>query len=289
VVSMTVNESTFACEIKCGMSEFSIMGMTAQDYPDLPTVDFQNSLELKERVLRDIISRTSFAISDNEARPIHTGALFELDKEFVTVVAVDGYRLALRKEKAESIDVADSSFVVPGLALNEAERICGDSDDIARITVGTKHIMFTIGSNQLISRRLEGDFLNYRNAVPQNAKYSLICDRRSLIESVERVSLIISDKFKSPVRCTFRDGEAEFITSSTLGRAQDRCSIEGDGDNLEIGFNNRYLLEALRAAPTDKVCIKLSTSVAPCVIVPTDNSRSFLYMILPVRMRSSEA
>ena len=282
------SEENYHVTINCGMSEFSIMGMNASDYPELPTVDYQNSVEISEKALKAVISETNFAVSDNEARPIHTGALFELGDGVLTVVAVDGYRLALRREKVISAELGEGSFVVPGTALTEVERIASDSEDAARITVGSRHIMFNIGKNQLISRRLEGEFLDYKKAVPSAAKYLLAADRRSLIETIERVSLIISDKFKSPVRCVFGDGMMRASTATVLGKAQDECVIEGDGENLEIGFNNRYVLDALKAAPADRVILRMSTSVAPCVIVPTGEEKNFLYMILPVRMRSNE-
>lgn len=286
IVTVTVSDN-FSAEIKCGMSEFSIMGMSAEDYPELPSVDSQMSIRVKENKLRDMISETIFAVSDNEARPIHTGALFELSGDLLTVVAVDGYRLALRREKISGSELNEASFVVPGAALTEAERIAGDSDEDAKITVGTKHIMLTIGMNELISRRLEGEFLNYKNSIPKDAKYSIGAARRDLINAIERVSLIISDKFKSPVRCRFNDGVMRVSTQTTLGKAQDECPIKGDGEGIEIGFNNRYILEALKAAPGDNVNIRLNTSIAPCIIVP-DSGDSFLYMILPVRMRANE-
>ena len=287
IVNISVSDN-YTVEIKCGMSEFTIMGMNAADYPDLPTVDYQSTIEIAEKNLKSLISETNFAVSNNEARPIHTGALFELENGVVTVVAVDGYRLALRREKVILAELENATFVVPGQALAEVERITSDTDEAARITVGTKHIMFNIGKNQLISRKLEGEFLNYKTAVPASAKYSIDADRRELIETIDRVSLIISDKFKSPVRCKFTDGVLRVTTATTLGKAQDECAVSGDGEGLEIGFNNRYILDALKAAPADKVRLRLSTGIAPCVIVPADDSRNFLYMILPVRMRTNE-
>jgi DNA polymerase-3 subunit beta len=287
IVTITVNDN-FLAEIKCGMSEFSIMGMNASDYPDLPNVDYQNSIFVKEKDLKAMIAETNFAVSDNEARPIHTGALFELSSEVLTVVAVDGYRLALRRERVSKAEVGEAEFVVPGSALSEVERIAGDADEDIKISVGSKHIMFTIGSNVLVSRRLEGEFLNYKNSIPNTSKYSIEANRKSLIDSIERVSLIISDKFKSPVRCTFNDDIMTFSTSTTLGKAYDECEVKGDGEGLEIGFNNRYILDALKAAPADNVRLQLSTGISPCVIVPTDQNKNFLYMILPVRLRANE-
>jgi DNA polymerase-3 subunit beta len=147
--------------------------------------------------------------------------------------------------------------------------------------------MFVAGGTVLISRRLEGEFWNYKSSIPQTEKYVIEADRRLLVDAVERVSLIISDKLKSPVRCTFSDGLIRFLTSTALGKATDECPVKGDGDNFEIGFNNRYLLEALKAAPSDIIRIKITSGgTPPCLIVPADGSDSFLYMILPVILRN---
>lgn len=287
VVYMTVNEK-YMINIRCAMTEFDIMGISADEYPELPSVDYQNSVYMKERDIKAMIAETNFAVSDNEARPIHTGALFEVDNDILTVVAVDGFRLALRRERVAKTEVGKISFVVPGTALSEVEKIAGEADELVKITLGTKHVMFTLGPNMLISRRLEGEFLNYRNSIPQTSKYSIEVSRRDLIATVDRVSLLISENFKSPVRCTFGENILKVSAATTLGKAADECGVSGDGEGLEIGFNNRYILDALRAAPADNVRLQLSTSVSPCVIVPTDGSKNFIYMILPVRLRANE-
>ena len=282
------SDENFTVRIKCGMSDFSIMGMSASDYPELPSVQNKSSIYVKQKDIKAMISETNFAVSDNEARPIHTGALFELESEILTVVAVDGYRLALRRERIAKADIETISFVVPGPALSEVEKISAESEDTLRITVGEKHVMFTIGETVLISRRLEGEFLDYKNSVPKACKYSVELSRRDFIDAVERVSLIISDKFKSPVRCIFGDGVLKVSTNTTIGKAADECGITGNAEELEIGFNNRYILEALRAAPADNIRVQLSTGISPCIIVPTDENKNFLYMILPVRLRANE-
>ncbi len=287
IVYISVNER-YMISIQCGMSGFDIMGLSPEEYPELPNVETQNSIYMKERTIGAMIRQTNFAVSDNEARPIHTGALFEVEDGALTIVAVDGYRLALRCEDVDKTETEKTSFVVPGTALAEVEKIASESDELVKITLGAKHIMFTIGSNVLISRRLEGEFLNYRKSIPPNSKYSVEVDRKALTSSVERVSLIISDKFKSPVRFLFTKDLLKVSASTTLGKASDECSVTGDGEDLEIGFNNRYILDALRAAPSDDLKMQISTSVSPCVITPVDGSRNFLYMILPVRLRSNE-
>ena len=148
--------------------------------------------------------------------------------------------------------------------------------------------MFKIDDTVLISRRLEGEFLNYKKSVPLTGKFDVRAKCRSVIEAVERVSLIISDKLKSPVRCTFSDDVLRLITSTTLGKASDECPVEGSAEGLEIGFNNKYLLDALKAAPAEDIIIRLSSGTLPCLILPADGSDNFLYMVLPVRLKSNE-
>ena len=288
IVTVSVS-SSYVAEISSEMSEFEILGSPTSDYPELPSVDEQESIEINAAVLKKMISQTNFAVSDNESRPIHTGALFETGDGDLTIVAVDGYRLALRREPLENGDIPDLSFVVPGTALGEVERIASDGDGIIKITLGSKHILFTIGDTLLISRRLEGEFLNYKNSIPQAAKYQLTVEKSEFIAAVERVSLIISDKMKSPLKCVFGDGVVNLFSASALGKASDECGMDGNGENLEIGFNDRYLIEALRAAPVDQINLELNTGVTPCILSPADDKNNFLYMILPVRLKAYDS
>ena len=287
IITISSDENLLT-KIKCAMADYEIIGTSSEDYPEMPSIDSNSGINIQQGTLKSMISQTNFAVSDNESRPIHMGELFEIENGMITIVAVDGYRLALRREPLTDENAVNGTFVVPGNALSEVEKIASDTEDIMKITVGLKHIMFTIGTTVLISRRLEGEFLNYKNSIPQTGKFHIKADRRQLINAVERVSLIISDKLKSPVRCTFRNNCVSMITNTTLGRASDEVAVEGDGENLEIGFNNKYLLDALKAAPADEVCIRLNSGITPCVILPTDNTRSFLYMILPVRLKTNE-
>ena len=279
----------YMVKIKCGMSEFNILGTDPEEFPELPTVEYQNSLILPQGKLKSMISQTIFAVSDNESRPIHTGSLFEVDDSGLTVVSVDGYRLALRHEAIEKKEGApEFSFVVPGAALSEVEKICSDVDEPASVTQGARHVMFKVGDTMLVSRRLEGEFLAYRQAIPRNNTIIVEGDTRTLLSSIDRVSLIISDKLKSPLRCVFDNGVLKISTKTAIGDAYDQCPIQGDGEGLEIGFNNKYLMDALKAAPADKVRLELTTGVSPCVILPTEGEEKFLYMVLPVRLRAGE-
>jgi len=280
VVKTEKNNVTITCE----NSEFSIIGSDAADYPELPTIESINGVSLPQGLLSKMIHETIFAVSDNEARPVYTGELFEISGDELTVVAVDGYRLALRKEKVEGAG-ADCSFIVPGTALSDLEKLCSDTEDPISITLGSKHISFTIGDTVLISRRLEGEFLNYKKTVPNSFNVEITADRVFLQRTVERVSLIIDDKIKNPLRCTFGSNEIRIVCATALGKAEDTCMVEGSGGDLEIGFNNRYLLDALKAAPEDEVKICLNTGSSPCIILPNEGD-SFLYMILPVRLKA---
>lgn len=156
---VTFQSENYMVNIKCGMSEFNILGTDPEEFPELPTVEYQNSLILPQSRLKAMISQTLFAVSDNESRPIHTGSLFEVDSEGLTIVSVDGYRLALRHESIDKKEGAETfSFVVPGAALSEVEKICSDVDEPASVTQGARHVMFKGGDTMLVSRRLEGEF-----------------------------------------------------------------------------------------------------------------------------------
>jgi DNA polymerase-3 subunit beta len=275
--------------IDCGANVFEIIGSPDEDYPELPSIDGQNSVEIEARTLRAMITQTSFVIAVNDlSRPAHTGALFEVERHRVTVVTLDRYRLAIRREELTAGDAEPCAFIVPGGALEEVEKIIQGDEDPVKITVGAKHIMFTIGATVLISRRLEGEFFNYRSSIPKSAKYTIRADRRELVDAIERVSLIINDKVKSPVRCIFADGALRLLSQSPFGRASDEVGVDGDGEGIEIGFNNKYLLDALRAAPADEVAVQLTTAGSPSFLLPADGGEQFLYMILPVRLSRAE-
>ena len=286
---VTFQSENYMVNIKCGMSEFNILGTYPEEFPELPTVEYQNSLILPQSRLKAMISQTLFAVSDNETRPIHTGSLFEVDSNGLTIVSVDGYRLALRHEAIDKKEGAETfSFVVPGAALSEVEKICSDVDEPASVTQGARHVMFKVGDTMLVSRRLEGEFLAYRQAIPRNNTIHVEGETRALISSIDRVSLIISDKLKSPLRCVFDSNLLKISTKTAIGDAYDECPLSGDGGGLEIGFNNKYLMDALKAAPADKVRLELTTGVSPCVILPTEGEENFLYMVLPVRLKAGE-
>ena len=282
-ISTDINNNV---NVKCGKSEFNFMGISPEDYPEMPVVDGVNNIALPQKILGSMINQTIFAVADNDMRPIYTGALFDIEGDELTLVAVDGYRLAKRSEKLESARMENCSFVVPGSALADIERICGDGEELVKISVGAKHISFSIGETVVVSRRLEGEFLNYKKSIPESFKYTVKVDRGEFMSTIDRVALIVSERNTSPVRMTFNDGSIDCLCVTPIGRAEDVCTCEGSGEGLQIGFNDRYLKDALKAAAKEELNVCLNSASSPCIITAADGSKNFTYMILPVRLHA---
>ena len=283
-VMFTVDETNNAVTIKCGKSEYNFIGLDIREYPEIPKFDELKSVSMAQGFLKEMIARTLFAVSKDEIRPIYTGSLFEIENNQITIVSVDGYRLAVRSAELENAKLENCSFVVPGFALTDIEKICKDDNEPVDISVGEKHISFSIGNTVLITRRLEGDFINYKKSIPESFRYEIKFDRSEFIEAIDRVSLMVTEGNGSPVRLTFNDNVIECMSITPIGKAEDICTCNGFGEGLLIGFNNRYLLDALKAAENDELKICLNTASSPCVIKAADGSDLFTYMILPVRL-----
>lgn len=256
-------DDKYRVKIVSGISSFSIMASSADDYPNLPDVEFDKAIYVPQNVLKDMISGTIFSVSENQARPIQTGCKFEISPEDITVVAVDGFRLALRREKIDNPEGRSLSFVCPSPALRELEKILEDTDENASFTLGTRHIMFQVGNATLVCRLLEGEFLDWRRVVPSDNPIKLGVNVKNLTSSLERVSLIVSEKIKSPVRMTIGENVMAMRTANSIGDAYDECAVAGNGNDMEIGFNCKYMLEALKAIPEDDIIFELKTNLTP--------------------------
>ena len=276
-------DSKLITEIKSGASEFSIVGLSASEYPELPVVTGASDFSLPSEVLKSMIRQTLFAVSETDAKPIHTGTLFELEENQIKLVSVDGYRLAMRKEPIKCEQTID--FVVPGKTLGEVLKLLPDSEKEISLSVGRRHIIFEIENYRVISRLLDGEFLDYKGAIPVNSTTTATIGTREFIESIERVSLLITDRLKSPVRCIFSEHEIKLSCSTSIGKANDELKIPIGGDEVEIGFNNRYLLDAIRNSDSDKVLIELNGPLSPMKVLPVEGD-SFLFLVLPVRLKT---
>ena len=280
-------DDNFKVSIHAGYASFTIAAESADDYPDLPDVGEGHGVRIPQNALKSLISGTIFSVSENQSRPIHTGVRFEVENTAISAIAVDGFRLARRTWHPEESTERTMAFVVPAPALKEVEKILTDTDENASFTLGTKHILFEVGAATLVCRLLEGDFLEWQKVVPTNCPIKLVANVSDLCSSIERVGLIVSEKFKSPVRCLFGDQTVQLRTNTTIGAAEDQCSLAGDGKELEIGFNVRYLADALRAVPSEEVTLELTNGLSPIVLTPVDTKQDFAYMVLPVRLKSN--
>ena len=284
-VTVVVSDD-YKVSIRAGYASFTISAESAEDYPELPDVNSGKPIHIPQNKLKELISGTIFAVSENQGRPIHTGVKFEVTDSSITAIAVDGFRLARRTYHPEEGTGRELSFVVPAAGLKEVEKIVSDVEDMASFTLGTKHILFQIGKATLVCRLLEGEFLDWRRVVPSNCPIKLVANVGELSSSVERVGLIVSEKYKSPVRCVFSHNELLMRTNTTIGAAEDKCSLAGDGKELEIGFNVRYLADALKVVPSEEVTLELTNGLSPIVLTPVDDKYDFAYMVLPVRIKN---
>ena len=282
-----VVDHDFKVAIRAGYASFNISAESAEDYPELPDVNEGKAISIPQSALKELISGTIFAVSENQGRPIHTGVKFEVANDSISAIAVDGFRLARRTWHPEDGIGRELSFVVPAAGLKEVEKILTDTEENAAFTLGSKHILYQIGNATLVCRLLEGEFLDWKRVVPTNCPVKLAANVSDLASSVDRVGLIVSEKYKSPIRCVFSNQVLLMRTNTTIGAAEDRCDIAGDGKELEIGFNVRYLADALRVIPTEEVTLELTNGLSPIVLTPVDDKVDFAYMILPVRIKNS--
>lgn len=284
VVSLEVDEN-YRVTIAAGVARFQLMASAADEYPQLPAVEEENAVALPQKALRELISGTIFAVSDDTANAIYTGCLVEAGGDSITMVAIDGYRMAKRAYHAEGVDFPAMGFVVPSAALKELEKILSDEEEEVHFTLGKKHISFSVGSATLICRLLEGKFAEWRRFIPASTPIQLVANVAELTAAVERVGLIVSEKYKSPVRCLFSKDGAQFRTVTTIASASDGCRLAGDGKDTEIGFSCRYMLDALKAVPTQEVTLLLSGGLSPILLVPCEGEETdFTYLIQPVRL-----
>ena len=226
-------------------------------------------------------------MGDNENKPIITGSLLETEGRIFRMVSVDGYRLAVRQAEIEAGGDEHFSFVVPGETLKELSRILPDSDDRCSIYPQQKHALFSFDDTRVTTRLLEGEFLNWRAAIPGEQPFRVKVNRSQIINAIERVSLIISERLKNPVRCTFEGETLKLSCVTALGRSYDECPVGFCPEKLEIGFNNRYILDALRACPDDDFILGLKSSLSPCTMEPLEGE-AYKNLVLPVRLKAGE-
>ncbi len=283
MVSLEVNDKDLAL-IRSGAAKFEIAGMPATDFPELPAVDAEYSVSLPGEVLKDMIDRTSFSVATTDNNPILTGCLLEIRKSGLAMIALDGYRMAIRRAAMEN-DFEERDLIIPVKSLSELSKIMGDSNDEVQIQATPGHAIFSASGCRMVSRLIEGKFIDYERVIPTSFAMSFDCSTHALVESVQRASLmILSDLVKSPVKFHIEEGNINISCATSAGTVDDNIPVDTAGVDLEIGFYNRFLLDAFRALDTDTVNLKFNKSINPLVITPTEGD-DFLYLILPLKLR----
>lgn len=281
-VSISTDEKLLT-EIKSGLTEYTILGMNPHDYPELPSVHDANVVSINSGILKSMIDQTLFAIATTDAKPVHTGSMFDLSKDLLTIISVDGYRLAMRKEAIKNEH--ELRYIVPGKTLSEISKLLSDDDKTVMMEISRKHIVFRIDDYSVISRLLEGEFLDYASAIPQSSTTTVKIPVRAFMESIERTSLLISDRLKSPLRVKFTQEKIKLSCSTSIGKAYDELDCKITGSEVEMGFNNKYILDALKASDCDELKLEISGPLSPMKVVPLEGD-CFLFLVLPVRLKT---
>ena len=285
-IHIEINENNLLV-IECEGSLYKLATMNPEEFPELPKIDIENSIEMEQNSLKDMVRKTIFAVSTEENRPIFTGCLFEIRNNKLNVVAVDGFRLAW-KSKFLQTAVNDFSAVIPGRTLNEVNKIILDSFDSVKIGVAKNQALFEMENCKLVTRLLDGEFLNYSSVIPENWETRIRVNRNNIQNCFERISLIsassIEKEKKYPVKVSVEIGKVTISCTNQTGDAKEEMYVATEGQNLEAGFNPKYFLDALRAIDDEEINIDFGTSISPCIIRPVDEG-DYIYMILPIRLK----
>jgi len=285
-ITIYINEQNLLV-IECEGSLYKLATMNPDEFPELPKINIENSLELEQNTLKNMIRKTIFGVSIEENRPIFTGCLFEAVSNKLNVVSVDGFRLAWRS-KFLNERTNDFKAVIPGKTLNEVNKIISDSFDPIKIGISKNQALFEMENCKIVTRILDGEFLNYMNIVPKTWETRIKVNKNNIQDCFERISLIsassIEKEKKYPVKITIDIGKVTISCTNQTGDAKEEIYVATEGKNLEAGFNPKYFLDALKSIDDEDVYIDFGTNISPCVIRPVE-SEDYTYMILPIRLK----
>lgn len=287
-ISIEVNDKNLLV-IECEGSLYKLSTMNPEEFPELPKIVVENSIETEQTVLKNMIRKTIFAVSIEENRPIFTGCLFEVLNNSLNVVAIDGFRMGWVSNSLSN-KTNDFKAVIPGKTLNEVNKIILDSFDSIKIGISKNQAIFEMENCKIVTRLLDGEFLNYSSVIPNNWETRIRVNKNSLQNCFERVSLIsasvIEKEKKYPVKISIDIGKVLISCTNQTGDAKEEIYTETEGKELEIGVNPKYFLDALKAIDDEEIFVSFGTNISPCVIKPVDeSSKDYTYMILPIRMK----
>ena len=283
-MEIIINDQNVA-SIRCEKSRTTLSGLVAEEYPALPDVGEAKAITLPEDMLKEMIQRTTFAIATDETRPILTGCLIESDGHELSLVALDGFRLALRKQSFEE-EIPELSAVVPGKVLNEIAKILDDTEDTVTLMWGATHLSADMGSTRIVARLLEGEFIRYRQILPSDWQTRVTVSKKEMEAALDRASLMAREGKNNLVKMHIQEGTLLITSNAELGDVREEIQVQTEGRDLDIAFNVRYMSDTLRAIEDENIQIRFNSNVSPCVLLPTFGDK-FLYLALPVRVYSA--
>ena len=281
-ICIDVDENNVAI-IKNGKTEFKIMGQNAEDFPIINKIEKEEKYSISSSILKNMIKQTKFSVSTDESKPVLTGELLEIKEGYLNVVAIDGFRVSFRRTQV-SKNFKEIEVVVPAKALNEIIKILSDKEDsLVNLYFNDNYVLFELDSCIIVSRLLDGEFLKYEQIFTEDYNTRIEIDRINFLNSLERASLISKDNKKTPVKIEIKNEELVITSNTEFGTSYEEVNIDLEGESINIAFNPRYLIEALKAIEDERVLIQFMTSISPCIIKGIDNS-NYKYLILPLKI-----
>lgn len=278
-VSITVDED-YHMNISCGKAKFNIMAKATDEFPYLPNIVKDKNVNISQFTLKDIIRQTVFSISDNENAKVMTGELFEIHDSELKVVSLDGHRISIRKVKLnQSYD--DVSVIIPGKTLIEISKIInGGMDDEVSIFFTDKHVLFEFEDTIVLSRLIEGEYYKIDKMLSTDYETKVTVNKREMLECIDRSTLLLKESDKKPVIIDVQDDYMKFAMNSAIGSMDEDIDASKEGKDILIGFNPRFLMDALRVIDEDEITMYMINPKAPCFI--RDQEETYIYLILPV-------
>lgn len=270
-------------KISGGNAKYQISAISADEYPSIPEISREKGISLNQEIIKSMINQTNYAVSLLDTKPILTGELFDIENGGFNMVALDGFRLAIRHEKISSDE--KYYFVVPSKALMEASRLLKeDEENECEIYVDSKYAVIEVNGYRIFTRLLEGEFHAYKNSIPKDFTTEAVVNTREIVHCLERCSLLLNEKNKAPVKCSFKDNQIKVSCRTAIGQLEDSIPAEISGEDVLIGFNNKYLIDSLKAAETDMVRIQMTGANRAVKIAPMEGD-SFTFIVMPVQIK----
>lgn len=282
-VTITTDEKLQA-QIICEKAQFSISGKDGEDYPYLPFVEKDNSICISQFTLKEIIKQTIFSIAQNENNRMMTGELFEINENILKVVSLDGHRISIRKIELKE-NYEKKKIVVPGKTLIEISKILsGETEDMVSIYFTKNHILFEFDNTIAVSRLIEGEYFRIEQMLSSDYETKIKINKKELLNCIDRATLLVKEGDKKPIIIGIDDTNMELKINSQIGSMNEQIFIEKEGKDILIGFNPRFLMDALRVIDDETITIYLVNPKAPCFI--RDDTESYIYLILPVNFNA---